>query len=140
MLVEDNPYDAELALRAFKQHHLYEYVHWAKDGCDALDYIYQSGIYEDSTRPHDPKIIFLDLKMPRIDGFQVLQKIKSDENKKHIPIVILTSSKEEKDIAKSYNLGVNSFIVKPIGYTHLLKCYESISNYWMKFNQTVQDE
>jgi len=135
LLVEDNPHDAEMALNALKTNNLANKVHWVEDGEEALDYLFASGEYSGRDVNKRPKLILLDLKLPKLDGMEVLQKIKSDEEMKTIPIVILTSSREESDIIKSYKLGVNSYIVKPVDFDQFIKCIAELGLYWLVLNQ-----
>lgn len=135
LLVEDNPEDQELTLRAFKKHNLSNNVFVVEDGAEALEFIFAKGQYQDRSNSNYPKVILLDLKLPKVSGLDVLKKIKSDESTKHIPIVVLTSSKEEKDIIESYRLGVNSYIVKPVLFEKFLKSIQDIGLYWLLINQ-----
>lgn len=116
LLVEDNPYDSELTLRALSKHNLANKVHVVKDGAEALEYIFATGTgtYAERDINDKPKVILLDLKLPKIDGLEVLKKVKSDKQTKIIPVIVLTSSTEERDFIESYELGVNSYIVKPV--------------------------
>jgi len=116
LLVEDNPNDAELALRALKKHNLANHVVVVTDGEEALDFIFGRGAYSGRKVENGPKIIILDLKLPKVDGLEVLRAVKGDERTKIIPIIALTSSNEEKDVIESYRLGVNSYIVKPVEF------------------------
>src|SRR4030065_1663060 len=116
VLVEDTPHDAELALRALKTYNLANNLIWLQDGVEALDFIFAQGQYSDRSVEDVPKVILLDLKLPRADGLEVLEKIKSDTRTKSIPVVVLTSSSEERDIIASYNLGVNSYVIKPVDF------------------------
>ena len=111
LLVEDNPNDVELTLRALKKHNLANKVHVVKDGAEALDYVFANGAYTDRDIGQPPKVILLDLKLPKVDGLEVLRKVKADERTKTIPVVVLTSSREEKDMVESYKLGVNSYVI-----------------------------
>ncbi|MGB9716442.1 MAG: response regulator [Thermodesulfovibrionales bacterium] len=135
LLVEDNPNDAELAIRALKKHNLANKVHIAKDGVEALDFIFGTGSYADRDVNDKPKVVFLDLKLPKVDGLDVLKKIKSDERTKTIPVVVLTSSTEERDIIESYQLGVNSYIVKPIDFDKFVDAVSELGLYWLLLNQ-----
>lgn len=129
LLVEDNPNDAELTIRALKKQNLANNLLHVKDGEEALEFLY-------SDENHImPKVILLDLKMPKVDGIEVLQKIKKDEHKKVIPIVILTSSKEEQDILKAYELGVNAFVVKPVEFDLFMKVIADLGLFWIMVNQ-----
>ncbi|SKC62655.1 response regulator [Ohtaekwangia koreensis] len=129
LLVEDNPDDAELTIRALKKHNLANNLLHLQDGEEALDFIF-------SSEPNSlPKIILLDIKMPKVDGIEVLRKIKSDENRKIIPIVVLTSSKEERDIIETYKLGVNAYIVKPVEFEKFVSAVSEIGFFWLILNQ-----
>jgi len=134
LLVEDNPNDAEITLRALKKHNLANRVLWLKDGAEALDYIFAIGSYTGRDINKTPKVILLDLKLPKINGIEVLQKVKSDEKTKTIPIVVLTSSREERDMVESYKLGVNSYIVKPVGFEKFINAVSEIGLYWLLLN------
>lgn len=135
LLVEDNPNDLELALRALKRHNLANNVVVVRDGADALDFIFRGGAYVDRPMEGNPKLILLDLKLPKVDGLDVLRKIKSDERTKSIPVVILTSSKEERDVIESYKLGVNSYMVKPVDFDQFIECVSEIGFYWLVCNE-----
>ncbi len=135
LLVEDNPDDAELTIRALKKHNLINKLHHVKDGDEALDFIFAQGIYSKRKVENIPKIILLDLKMPKISGLEVLRFLKVDERTKKIPIVILTSSKEDPDIKQCYSLGVNSYVVKPVEFDAFIKVVSDIGLYWMILNQ-----
>jgi two-component system, response regulator len=135
LLVEDNMSDAELTIRALKKNNLANNLVHLEDGQEALDYIFAEGTYSDRNIEDTPKIILLDLKMPRIDGIQVLQKIKSDERTKKIPVIILTSSKEDPDIQECYNLGANSYVVKPVQFDKFITAVSSIGLFWLLLNQ-----
>lgn len=135
LLVEDNPHDAELTLRALKKSKLTNVILHLKDGAEALDYIFGTGVYEGRNIKQGPKLILLDIKMPKVDGLEVLKRVKADERTKAIPIVILTSSAEESDIISSYNLGVNSYIVKPVDFSKFIQSVMDVELYWMVLNQ-----
>ena len=135
LLVEDNPSDAELTIKALRKNKIINALLHLQDGEDALDYIFATGKYADRNMGDIPKIILLDLKMPKIDGLEVLTKIKSDQRTKIIPVVLLTSSKEEKDIVNSYKLGVNSYIVKPVEFDTFVKAVSDLGLYWLLVNQ-----
>ncbi len=135
LLVEDNPSDVELTLRALRKHKLANKVHVAKDGAEALEYIFANGTYSDRKIEDRPKVIFLDLKLPKVSGLEVLKKIRDDERTKTIPVVILTSSKEEKDIIESYKLGVNSYIVKPVDFDNFVQSVSELGLYWLLLNE-----
>jgi two-component system, response regulator len=129
LLVEDNPDDAGLTIRALKKYNLANHLLHLHDGEEALKFIFGANLTS------IPKIILLDLKMPKVDGIEVLRKIKSDEQKKIIPVVVLTSSKEERDIVESYKLGVNAYIVKPVDFDKFVKAISEIGFFWLLLNQ-----
>jgi two-component system response regulator len=135
LLVEDNASDAEMALWAFKKHNLANKVHWVKDGAEALEFIFAMGAYAQRDVNTKPKVILLDLKLPKLNGLEVLRKIRADERTKVIPVVILTSSREERDIIESYKLNVNSYIVKPVDFEKFQKTVEDLHYYWLLLNQ-----
>lgn len=135
LLVEDNLSDAELTIRALKKSNLANKIVHLEDGQEALDYIFTEGNYSGRKIEDIPKVILLDLKMPKINGIQVLQKIKSDERTKKIPVVVLTSSKEDPDIQECYRLGVNSYVVKPVQFEKFLQAVSELGLYWMLINQ-----
>ncbi len=134
LLVEDNSADAELALRALKRKNLLNRVHWVEDGAAALDFIFRSGQYASRTGAQ-PKLVLLDLKLPKVDGIEVLRRLKADIATRTIPIVMLTSSAEERDIIKSYSLGVNSYIVKPVDFDKFTQTVSEVGFYWMLLNK-----
>lgn len=138
LLVEDNPNDAELGLRALKKHNLTNSIHLVKDGAEALEFIFGTGAYAGRNVGNKPKVIFLDLKLPKVDGLEVLRKVKSDERTKTIPIVVLTSSHEERDLVESYKLGVNSYIVKPVDFDKFIQAVAQLGMYWMLLNKQPQ--
>jgi two-component system response regulator len=138
LLVEDNPSDAELTIRALKKNKIISTLLHLQNGEDALEYIFATGKYSERNICETPKIILLDLKMPKIDGHEVLKKIKSDERTKIIPVVLLTSSKEDKDIVISYRLGVNSYIVKPLEFGNFVKAVSNLGLYWLLTNQVPE--
>jgi len=134
LLVEDNPEDAEMTLRALRKRNLANHLHWVKDGEEALDYLFCRGPYagRDATRP--PKLVLLDIKMPKVDGIEVLRQIKASALKT-VPIVVMTSSNEERDVVESYRLGVNSYIVKPVSFDAFIDTVAKIDLYWMLTNR-----
>jgi CheY-like chemotaxis protein len=134
LLVDDSPLDAELAMRGLKEHNLANNVVWVKDGEQALDYVYRRGKFEGRAGV-GPRLILLDLKMPKVDGIEVTRIIKGDEKMRHIPIVIMTSSKEERDISQSYSLGANSYIVKPLDFESLANVASQAGYYWLAINR-----
>jgi two-component system, response regulator len=135
LLVEDNPNDAELALYALEKHKLTNRIDIVRDGAEALDYLFRTGTYAPRISDRLPQLILLDLKLPKIDGIEVLRKIKSDERTKSIPVVMLTTSREESDIVESYRLGVNSYIVKPVDFSQFTKAIEEVGFYWLVLNE-----
>ncbi len=135
LLVEDNPTDAELTLRALKKNNLANRVQVVTDGAEALDFIFASGVHKGRDINYKPRVILLDLKLPKVDGLEVLRRIKSDERTKNIPVVVLTSSKEEKDRVESYKLGVNSYIAKPVDFNQFTKSVSELGLYWLLLNE-----
>ena len=135
LLVEDNPHDLELALRALKKHHLANKVVVARDGAEALEFIFGTGAYADRDVTDRPKVVLLDLKLPKVDGLEVLRRIKSDERTKVTPVVVLTSSEEERDVVDSYKLGVNSYMVKPVDFDRFIECVSELGLYWLVCNK-----
>ncbi|MEX0720322.1 MAG: response regulator [Balneolaceae bacterium] len=135
LLIEDNMNDAELTIRALKKNNIINTLLHLRDGVEALDYIFCEGEYSDREVKQIPKVILLDLKMPKVDGIEVLRKIKADSRTQKIPIVILTSSREDPDIKKCYNLGANSYIVKPVEFKDFLKAVSDLGLYWLILNQ-----
>ena len=135
LLIEDNMNDAELAIRALEKHHLVNQLVHLKDGAEALDFIFAEGAFNHRDKTVIPKVILLDLKMPKVNGMEVLKKLKNDDFFKKIPIVILTSSKEDPDIQNCYDLGANSFIVKPVKFDEFVKVVSELGLYWMILNQ-----
>src|SRR5476651_46299 len=134
LLAEDNENDVELTLTALQECRLSNEVEVVRDGAEALDYIYQRGKY--STRTNGlPGVILLDLKMPRVDGLEVLRQIKSDPALHHIPVVMLTSSREEKDLVRSYDLGVNAFVVKPVDFSQFVEAIRTLGVFWAIVNE-----
>jgi CheY-like chemotaxis protein len=135
LLVEDNPSDAELTIRALKKHNLANKLRVARDGAEALDYIFANGSFNHRRVEHTPKVIILDLKLPRVDGMEVLRAIKADERTKNVPVVVLTSSREDPDIQECYRLGVNSYIVKPVEFENFVKAVSNLGFYWLLLNE-----
>jgi two-component system response regulator len=135
LLVEDNPQDLELALRALTKANLGNRVHVARDGAEALEYIFCEGAQAGRGMHTGPKVILLDLKLPKVDGLDVLRRLKGDERTRSIPVVVLTSSKEQSDIVESYNLGVNSYIVKPVDFERFTEAVRTLGLYWLLLNQ-----
>lgn len=135
LIVEDNPHDAEMALRALKKNHVSNKVLVVHDGEEALDFVFARGNYAGREKKFRPKIILLDLKLPKIDGLQVLKEIKNNPETKIIPVIMLTSSKEETDMVSSYQLGVNSYIVKPVDFSKFVEAVRDLGLYWLLLNQ-----
>ncbi len=135
LLVEDSPNDAEMILDALQTHNLANKVMLLKDGEEALDYMFATGKYSGRSTGDAPKMILLDLKLPKVSGLEVLERLKSDTRKKQIPVVVLTSSYEQRDLADSYRLGVNSYIVKPVDFTKFSEAVSQIGLYWLLLNK-----
>lgn len=135
LLAEDNAQDAEMTQRALHKHNLGNRVYWVKDGAEALDFIFCRGAYADRDPARPPKLVLLDLKMPKVDGIEVLRQVKADERMRAIPVVVMTSSNEERDVTESYRLGVNSYIVKPIEFGAFLETVAKIGLYWVLTNR-----
>jgi two-component system response regulator len=136
LLVEDNMNDAELTIRSLKKINLANNLFHVKDGEEALDFVYARGNYASRQTNNKPKVILLDIKMPKVDGIEVLRQIKSNDVTKVIPVVIMTSSKEEQDIVTSYNLGVNGYVVKPVNFDAFAKAICDLGLYWLIVNQS----
>ncbi|TAK25024.1 MAG: response regulator [Chloroflexota bacterium] len=135
LIVEDNPHDLELALRALRRHHLANRVQVARDGVEALDLIFGDAGFADGNASGRPRVILLDLKLPRVDGLEVLRQVKADLRTRSIPVVVLTSSREESDIVESYDLGVNSYIVKPVEFETFVEAVRQLGFYWVLMNK-----
>jgi two-component system response regulator len=135
LLVEDNPNDLELTLHALKRYNLGNHVEVARDGAEALDFLFCTGPYVGRNPRNGPKLILLDLKLPKVDGLQVLQRIKADEDTRKIPVVVMTSSREERDIVESYRLGVNSYVTKPVDFGQFVEAVRQVGMYWVVLNQ-----
>jgi CheY-like chemotaxis protein len=135
LLVEDDPNDADLALRALRKHHLALHVHHVEDGAAALAFMFATGPYAGRLPEMRPKVVLLDLKLPKVDGLEVLRKIKGDPRTQITPVVILTSSKEDKDLLESYRLGVNSYIVKPVEFDTFAEVVKQVGLYWLLVNK-----
>lgn len=134
LLVEDNATDAELCIRALKKSNLANNLVWVKDGAEALDFLFATGAYSGRNVTCPPKVVLLDLRLPKVDGMEVLRRVKADERTRPIPVVVLTSSKEDRDIAESYKLGVNSFISKPVEFDSFAKTVSELGMYWLLVN------
>jgi CheY-like chemotaxis protein len=137
LLVEDNPEDAEMTMRALRKRNLANNLHWVKDGEEALDYLFCTGQYAGRNPSHPPKLVLLDIKMPKVDGIEVLRRVKASELKT-IPVVVMTSSNEERDVLESYRLGVNSYIVKPVQFDAFFDTVSKIGLYWVLTNRVPQ--
>jgi len=136
LLVEDNPTDAELALRTLKKHNLTNNIEWVKDGAAALDFLFRRGDYA-ARGSSQPQVVLLDLRLPKVDGLEVLQQMRANERTRLIPVVVMTSSKEERDIVASYKLGANSFVSKPVGFEEFAKTVAELGLYWMLVNRVA---
>ena len=134
LLVEDNPRDLELTLAALAKCQLANDIVVARDGAEALDFLYTQGVHADRA-PGDPAVVLLDLKLPKVDGLEVLEKIKTDAARKQIPIVMLTSSREERDLVRSYELGVNAFVVKPVDFNAFFEAIQDLGMFWAILNE-----
>jgi len=135
LLVEDNPSDVELTLHVFKRNNISNRIHVVHDGKEALEYIFCNGRYAGRNMDEGPKVILLDLKLPLVDGKEVLRKIREDPQTRNIPVVVLTSSREDRDIVDSYALGVNSYIVKPVDFNQFNQAVKDLGHYWLLLNQ-----
>jgi two-component system, response regulator len=134
LLVEDNPNDVELTLRALKKNNLANRVWVVTDGAEALDFIFARNKYNDRRVENGPRVILLDLKLPKVDGIEVLREIRSDARTRHLPVVVLTSSSEERDIIETYSLGVNSYILKPVDFEKFIDVVRELGYYWLLLN------
>ncbi len=135
LLVEDNPQDLELAQRALRKANVTNRIHIARDGAEALEFIFCEGPHAARKIEDSPKVILLDLKLPKVDGLEVLKRIKGDPRTRAIPVVVLTSSKEQNDVVESYDLGVNSYIVKPVNFEGFVSAVQQLGMYWLLLNQ-----
>lgn len=140
LLVEDNPKDEALTLRALKRNNIANEVVVMRDGVEALDYLFSTGAYSQYDRQVMPQLILLDLKLPKIDGLQVLQKIRAEESTRRLPVVIFTSSSEEEDLINSYNLGANSYVRKPVDFEQFIEATKQLGLYWLVLNQAAPAE
>lgn len=139
LLVEDNPNDVELTLHALKKSHLTNNIHVVRDGEEALEFFFGNPNNDPNIKIPGPKVILLDLKLPKIDGMEVLRKLKSNPATRSIPVVVLTSSNEERDIVETYALGVNSYIVKPVDFAKFVQAMHTLGMYWLMLNRPLQD-
>jgi two-component system, response regulator len=135
LLIEDNPNDAELTVRVLKKNNIANAIHVIPDGAEALEFFFAEGKYSGRDMNNSPKIVILDLKLPKVDGIEILKRVKSDDRTKTIPIVVLTSSKEESDVIKSYKLGANSYIVKPVDFQKFADSIRDLGYYWLLLNE-----
>jgi CheY-like chemotaxis protein len=135
LLAEDNALDAEMTMRALRKINFLNKLHWVKDGQEALDYLLRTGVYADRAPTTSPRLVLLDIKMPKVDGIEVLRRIKSDDQLQAIPVVVMTSSNEERDVIETYRLGVNSYIVKPVEFASFVETVANIGLYWILTNR-----
>ena len=135
LLIEDNPDDVEITLRAFQKYHLANKIHVVRDGEEALECLFGTGRYAEQSACLNTRLILLDLKLPKVDGLEILKRCKSDPRTKNIPVVVLTSSREERDLIESYNLGVNSYVVKPVDFSQFTEAVRQLGLYWIVLNQ-----
>lgn len=135
LLVEDNPDDAELTLHTLRKENLANNIHVARDGEEALEFLFCAGAHADRSYENPPKLILLDVKLPKVDGMEVLKRLKADARTRTIPVVILTSSKEERDLIKGYDLGANSYIQKPVDFDQFRETVKTVGMYWLLINQ-----
>ena len=135
LLVEDNPNDVELTLHALRKYRLANHIHVARDGDEALEYLFATGAYAGRNIADIPKVVLLDLKLSKVDGLEVLRRVKGDPRTHMIPIVVLTSSREERDLARGYQLGANSYIVKPVDFDQFSEAVRQLGLYWVLLNQ-----
>jgi CheY-like chemotaxis protein len=138
LIVEDDPRDAELTLRALKKNNLANNVYVAEDGKEALDFFFCRGKFVDRSFQNPPKVVLLDLKLPKVSGLEVLRLVKADKRTSHIPIVVVTSSREEPDMKEAYELGVNSYVVKPVDFDKFVSSMSSLGLYWLLVNQPLR--
>jgi CheY-like chemotaxis protein len=137
LLVEDNPDDEALTLRAFRKNNITNEIIVARDGVEALDYLFAAGAYAGLSADRMPQVVLLDLKLPRIDGLEVLRRIRADERTKLLPVVVLTSSKEEQDLVESYRIGANSYVRKPVNFDEFMEAARQLGMYWLLLNEAL---
>ncbi len=135
LLAEDDPADAELTLRSLRKHNFADRVHWVRNGADALDFLFCEGVYAGRDPSWMLKLALLDIKMPKVDGIEVLRRVKADARARATPVVMLTSSGEARDVVESYNLGVNSYVVKPVQFEAFMEAVSRVGLYWMQLNR-----
>lgn len=138
LMAEDNPKDAEMTQRALRRYNFGNRLLWVKDGAEALDYVFCRGAFAGRDRLRPPRLVLLDIKMPKVDGIEVLRQVKADPATRGIPIVVMTSSNEERDVVESYRLGVNSYIVKPVDFAAFLEVVAKIGLYWILTNRVPE--
>ncbi|MFI5381416.1 MAG: response regulator [Tepidisphaerales bacterium] len=138
LLVEDNPADAELALHALRRQHVANHIQWVQDGAAALDFLFCTGTYAERDSRNKPRMVLLDLKLPKIDGLEVLKRIKAHPETRTIPVVVMTSSNEERDLVESYRFGVNSYVVKPVDFARFSEAVRQLGMYWLLLNKTPE--
>ena len=135
LIVEDNPLDLEMTLRGLRKANIANRIHVARDGAEALEFLFCEGAYADRRIEDAPRFVLLDLKLPKVDGLEVLARMKADDRTRAIPVVMLTSSKEQRDLIESYQLGVNSYIVKPVDFENFVQAARELGSYWLMLNQ-----
>ncbi len=137
LIVEDSTDDLDMTLRALRKARVANHVHIARDGVEALDFLFGTGAHAGRDLERSPRLVLLDLKLPRVDGFEVLRRVKSDARTRHIPVVVLTSSTEQRDVVESYHLGVNSYIVKPVDFERFAVAVGDLGLYWLLLNRPL---
>jgi CheY-like chemotaxis protein len=136
LLVEDNPDDLDLALLALRKNHIANKIHVVRDGEEALDFLFCRGAFKDRSFENPPRVVLLDLKLPKVDGLEVLREVKSDPRTKAVPVVVMTSSREQRDMVDGYHLGVNSYIQKPVDFNEFREIIKQLGFYWLVINQS----